>query len=130
MAIVVENIFVWGISPINWTLLNFYWILKRFLWLVVILLWYNLLPNSCNCIRGSFYSYIRVRHAVSALNIPGYNGVLAISELVISEHFNITDPIETACAQQIVWLSRGLVISEVGISGVRLYNNWSHWSHY
>ena len=49
--------------------------------------------------------------------IPGYSGVFAILVLVIAEHFNITDPIETADAQQIVWLSRGLVISEVGISG-------------
>ena len=58
-----------------------------------------------------------VRLAIDALYIPGYSGVSTISVLVISEHFNITDPIEMAGAQQIVWLSQGLVISEVGISG-------------
>ena len=44
-------------------------------------------------------------------------GFLTIAVLVISKHLNITDPIETAGAQQIAWLSRGLVISEVGIWG-------------
>ena len=78
---------------------------------------FNLLTNSCNRILESFHSYIRVKHAVGVSYIPGYSGVLAILVLVISEHFNITDPIEMAGAQQIVWLSRGLVISEVGISG-------------
>ena len=58
---------------------------------------------------------LSVRHTY--VYITGYSGVLAILVLVLSEHFNITDPIETAGPQQIAWISRGLVISEVGISG-------------